>query len=75
MDTVGKIVIDPQVYYSADDFETKAQAVAVSVRNARGIVRHRKVPSDAYTYAKQRSGTTTNRKTNGSANQDKTYFT
>ena len=35
MDTVGRIVIDTQVYYSADDIKTKVRACAGGARNAR----------------------------------------
>ena len=50
MDSIGKVVIDSQVYYSADDIKSKARAFAGSARNAREMVRQRRVPSDAYIY-------------------------
>ena len=75
MDTLGKVVIDSQVYYSADDIKSKARAFAGSARNAREMVRQRKVPSDAYVYLRTQPGTTTYKKTNGSASQDRVYLT
>ena len=75
MDTLGKVVIDSQVYYSADDIKSKARAFAGSARNAREMVRQRKVPSDAYVYLRKQPGTTTYKKTNGSASQDRVYLT
>ena len=74
MDTLGKVVIDSQVYYSADDVKSKARAFAGSARNAREMVRQRKVPSDAYVYLRKQPGTTTYKKTDGSASQDRVYF-
>ena len=75
MDTIGKIVIDAQVYYSADDIKTKTRAFAMNARNAREIVRQRKVPTDAYIYVRQQKGSTAYKKTIGSASQDKVYLT
>ena len=75
MDTLGKVVIDSRVYYSADDIKSKARAFAGSARNAREMVRQRKVPSDAYVYLRMQPGTTTYKKTNGSASQDRGYLT
>jgi hypothetical protein len=75
MDTIGKVVIDSQAYYSADDIKSKARAFAGSARNAREMVRQRKVPSDAYVYLRKQPATTTYKKTDGSASQDRVYFT
>ena len=75
MDSTGKVVIDSQVYYSADDIKSKARAFAGSARNAREMVRQRKVPSEAYVYLRKHPGTTTYKKTDGSASQDRVYFT
>ena len=33
MDSIGKVVIDSQVYYSADDIKSKARVFAGSARN------------------------------------------
>ena len=74
MDTVGKIIIDSQVYYSADDIKNKARAFAGSARNAREMVRQRKIPSDGYIYVRKQPGATTYKKTDGSASQDRVYF-
>ena len=75
METLSKIVIDSQVYYSADAIKTKTRAFAMNARSARDMVRQRKVFADAYIYARQQKGSTTYKKTDGSANQDKVYFT
>ena len=75
MDTIGKVVIDSQNYYSADDIKSKARAFAGSARNAREMVRQRRVPSDAYVYLRKQPATTTYKKTDGSASQDRVYFT
>ena len=74
MDSIGKVVIDSQVYYSADDIKSKARAFAGSARNAREMVRQRRVPSDAYIYLRKQPGITTYKKTDGSASQDRIYF-
>ena len=47
MDSIGKVIIDSQAYYSADDIKSKARVFAGSARNAREMVRQRKVPSEA----------------------------
>ena len=75
MDSIGKVVIDSQVYYSADDIKSKARAFAGSARNAREMVRQRKIPSNVYIYVRKQPGATTYKKTNGSASQDRVYFT
>ena len=75
MDSIGKVVIDSQVYYSADDIKSKARVFAGSARNAREMVRQRKVPSEAYVYLRKHPGTKTYKKTDGSASQDRVYFT
>ena len=74
MDTIGQIIIDSQVYYSADDVKSKARVFAGSARNAREMVRQRRVASNAYIYVRKQPGTTTYKKTDGSASQDKVYF-
>ena len=74
MDTIGKVVIDSQNYYSADDIKSKAKVFAGSTRNAREMVRHRKTPPDDCIYVRKQPGTTTYKKTDGSASQDKVYF-
>ena len=58
MDTIGKVVIDSQAYYSADDIKSKARAFAGSARNAREMVRQRRVPSDAYIYIRKQGRNT-----------------
>ena len=75
MDSLGKVVIDSQNYYSADDIKSKARVFAGSARNAREMVRQRKIPSDGYIYARKQPGATTYKKTDGSASQDRVYFT
>ena len=75
MDSIGKVVIDSQVYYSADDVKSKARVFAGSARNAREMVRQRKIPSNGYIYVRKQPGATTYKKTNGSASQDRVYFT
>ena len=75
MNTLGQIVIDSRVYYSADDIKNKARAFAGSARNAREMVRQRKIPSDGYIYVRKQPGATTYKKTDGSASQDRVYFT
>ena len=74
MDSIGKVVIDSQVYYSADDVKSKARVFAGSARNAREMVRQHRVPSDAYIYVRKQPVTTTYKKTDGSASQDRIYF-
>ena len=75
MDSIGKVVIDSQAYYSADDIKSKARVFAGSALNAREMIRQRKVPSDAYVYLRKQPATTTYKKTDGSASQDRVYFT
>ena len=75
MDTLGRIVIDSQVYYSADAIMTKARAFKGTARNARETLRKRDVPSDAYIYARQAKGGESYVKIEKPANQDKVYFT
>jgi hypothetical protein len=75
MDSIGKVIIDSQAYYSADDIKSKARVFAGSARNAREMIRQRKVPSDAYVYLRKQPATTTYKKTDGSASQDRVYFT
>ena len=75
MDTIGKVVIDSQAYYSADDIKSKARVFAGSARNAREMVRQHRMPSDAYIYVRKQPVTATYKKTNGSASQDRVYFT
>jgi len=75
MDSIGKVVIDSQAYYSADDIKSKARAFAGSARNAREMVRQRKIPSNGYIYVRKQPGATTYKKTDGSASQDRVYFT
>ncbi len=74
MDSIGKVVIDSQAYYSADDIKSKARVFAGSARNSREIVRQRKIPYDAYIYVRKQPGSTTYKKTDGSASQDRVYF-
>ena len=59
MDSIGKVIIDSQAYYSADDIKSKARVFAGSARNAREMIRQRKVPSDAYVYLRKQPATTT----------------
>ena len=75
MDSIGKVIIDSQAYYSADDIKSKARVFAGSARNAREMIRQRRVPSDAYAYLRKQPATTTYKKTDGSASQDRVYFT
>jgi hypothetical protein len=75
MDSIANIIIDSKVYYSVDDIRTTARAFAGSARNAREMVRQRRVPSDAYIYIRKQPGSTTYKKTDGSASQDRVYFT
>ena len=75
MDTLGRIFIDSQVYYSADAIMTKARAFKGTARNAREMIRKRDVPSDAYIYARQAKEGESYVKTTGSASQDRVYVT